>query len=53
MSFLNPCVNLSRVKCIPDHGSVLLGLQFIKDVGESAGKLIEEEREQHGSYESE
>ena len=52
VTFLNPCVNLSQVKCIPDQGCVLLGLQIIKDVGESAGKLIVEERERHGLYAS-
>ena len=36
--FLNPCVNLSQVKCVPDQGCVLLGLQLIKDVGESGGE---------------
>ena len=50
VSFLNPCVNLSQVKCVPDQGCVLLGLQLIKDVGESAGKLIVEERKRHGPY---
>ena len=48
--FLNPCVNLSQVKCVPDQGCVLLGLQLIKDVGESAGRLIVEERKRHGPY---
>ena len=48
--FLNPCVNLSQVKCVPDQGCVLLGLQLIKDVEESAGKLIVEERKRHGPY---
>ena len=50
VSFLNPCVNLSQVKCIPDQACVMLGLQLIKDVGERAGKLIVEERERHGLY---
>ena len=50
--FLNPSVNLSQVKCIPEQGCVLLGLQLIKDVGESVGKLIVEERERHGPYAS-
>ena len=48
--FLNPCINLSQVKCVPDQGCLLLGLQLIKDVGESAGKLIVEERKRHGPY---
>ena len=48
--FLNPCVNRSRVKCSPDDGAVLLGLQFIKDVGERAAKLIVEERERGGMF---
>ena len=50
VSFLNPCVNLIQVKCIPEQECVLLGLQLIKDVGESAGKLIVEERKRHGPY---
>ena len=50
VAFLNPCVNRSQVKCIPEQGRVLLGLQLIKDVGERAGKLIVEERERHGLY---
>ena len=48
--FLNPCVNLSGVKCAPRNGSVLLGLTFIKDMGEESAKLIVEERERHGHY---
>ena len=48
--FLNPRVNLSGVKCAPRNGSVLLGLRFIKDVGEESAKLIVEERERHGPY---
>ena len=48
--FLNPCVNRSQVKCIPENDSVLLGLQFIKDVGKESARLIVEERERHGPY---
>ena len=48
--FLNPCVNLSGVKCAHRNGSVLLGLRFIKDVGEESAKFIVEERGRHGSY---
>ena len=44
--FLNPCVNLSGVKCRSYNGSVLLGLGKVKDVGEESAKLIVEEREQ-------
>ena len=50
VTFLNPCVNLSQAKCIPEQDCVLLGFQLIKDVGESAGKSIVEERERHGPY---
>ena len=50
VSFLNPCVNRSQVKCIPEQGCVLLGLQLIKDVGQKAAQLIVEERERHGPY---
>ena len=48
--FLNPCVNRSQVRCLPEKGSLLLGLQLIKNVGEGAARLIVEEREQHGPY---
>ena len=43
--FLNPCVNLSGVKCCSHNGSVLLGLSKVKDVGEESAKLIVEERD--------
>ena len=48
--FLNPCMNLSGVKCSSHNGSVLLGLGKVKDMGEESGKLIVEERENHGPY---
>ena len=48
--FLNPCANLSGVKCSSHNGSVLLGLGKVKDVGEESAKLIVEERDSHGFY---
>ena len=48
--FRNPCVNRSRVQCIPHDGSVLLGLQFVKDVGAEAARHMVEEREERGPY---
>ena len=48
--FLNPCVNRSGVDCVPCDDSVLLGLRFVKDVGEASAKLIVAERERHGPY---
>ena len=48
--FQNPSVNRSQARCIPDSGTVLLGLQFIKDAGEKGGLVIVEERERHGRY---
>ena len=48
--FLNPCVNLSGVKCSSHNGPVLLGLGKVKDVGEESARTIVEERERHGSY---
>ena len=48
--FLNPCVNLSGVKCSSYNGSVLLGLGKVKEVGGESAKLIVEERERHGHY---
>ncbi len=48
--FLNPCVNRSEARCVPFDGSVLLGLRFVKDVGESGAAAIVEERERGGPY---
>ena len=48
--FRNPCVNRSLVQCIPHDGSVLLGLRFVKDVGEEAARRMVEEREERGPY---
>ena len=50
VSFLNPCVNCSEVKCIHHNDSLLLGLGKVKDVGKESAKLIVEERERHGHY---
>ena len=47
---LSPCVNRSEVKCIPEGGCILLGLQLIKDVGVKGAQLIVEEREANGPY---
>ena len=33
--FLNPCVNRSDEKCAPMGDAVLLGLRFVKDVGDA------------------
>ena len=48
--FLNPCVNLSRERCIPLASSVLMGLRFIKDVGDQGAQAVVEERERGGPY---
>ena len=48
--FLNPCVNRSAERCIPEGGSVLLGLQFIRDVGPESARQIVAERERGGHY---
>ena len=50
VTFLNPCVNLSRVDCAPEADALRLGLRFIKDVGTSSARLIVEERQRGGSY---
>ncbi len=52
VSFLNPCVNRSETRCVPDGGAVRLGLGIIKDVGAESARLIVEERERHGPYAS-
>ena len=38
VSFLNPCVNCSEVKCIHHNDSLLLGLGKVKDVGKGVGE---------------
>ena len=48
--FLNPCVNRSRVRCVPQGGAVLLGLELVKDVGAESAAAIVEERERGGPY---
>ena len=48
--FLNPCVNRSDVACIPEGGSALVGLRFIRDVGAESARLIVAERERGGRY---
>ncbi len=50
VTFLNPCVNRSAVSCMPEDGSVLLGLRFIRDVGPESARLIVAERERGGPY---
>ncbi len=48
--FLNPCVNRSETKCIPQGESVRLGLRFVKDVGEAGADLLVRERQRGGVY---
>ena len=48
--FLNPCVNRSEEKCLPENGALRLGLRFIRDVGPGAAKRIVGERQRHGVY---
>ena len=47
---LNPCVNRSQARCTPRSGSVLMGLQFVKDVGEEFARAIVRDRDRHGPY---
>ena len=48
--FLNPCVNRSQVRCIPAESAVLLGLRFVRDIGEEVAQNIVAERESGGPY---
>ena len=48
--FLNPCVNRSEARCIPSGDAVLLGLRYVKDVGEESADALVREREEHGLY---
>ncbi len=48
--FRNPCVNRSQAQCTPLAGAVLLGLRFVRNVGEEAAQGIVAERESGGPY---
>ena len=48
--FLNPCVNRSGVDCIPEDGSVRLGLRFVRGVGAESAGAIAGERDRYGPY---
>ncbi len=48
--FLNPCVNRSGEKCVSQGEAVLLGLRFVKDVGESGSETLVRERRRGGAY---
>ena len=50
--FLNPCVNRSQPKCTPDQNAVLIGLNFVKDIGPAQALKIVEGRERNGPYAS-
>lgn len=50
VEFLNPCVNLSGLGCVPYKGSLLLGLEFIKEVGAQNASVILRERSVHGPF---
>ena len=50
VTFLNPCVNRSQARCIPDGGYLLLGLGIVKDVGEESAGAIVDERDRYGPY---
>ena len=50
VSFLNPCVNEGLAVCVPESGSVRLGLHLIKDVRAESARLIVKERERRGPY---
>ena len=52
VTFLNPCINRSEARCVPDGSYLLLGLGMIKDVGEESARAIVDERESHGPYTS-
>ena len=50
VAFLNPCVNRSAVRCMPNGTHALLGLQIVSDVGAEAAAAIVAERERAGPY---
>ena len=48
--FMNPCVNRSEERCVPQREEVLLGLRFVKDVGERGTEDVIRERKRGGVY---
>ncbi len=48
--FLNPCINHSEEKCVSQDEAVLLGLRFVKDVGEAGAETLVRERRRGGVY---
>ena len=48
--FLNPGVNRSGVNCIPEAGSVRLGLRSVRDLGAESARAVVTERDRHGPY---
>ena len=50
--FLNPCVNMSETNCSVMGDDLLLGLEFIKNVGIKHATNILEERVSNGLYKS-
>ena len=47
---LNPCINRSQVRCVPEDGAARLGLGIVKDIGLESAKRIVAERERCGPY---
>lgn len=50
--FRNPCINSSEVRCTIEGDSVLIGLEFVKDVGHESSRTIVKERIDFGPYRS-
>ena len=50
VKFLNPCVNLSGPQCEILDNSLLIGLEFVKNLGKHSTQAIIEERSSHGLF---
>ncbi len=50
VTFLNPCVNRSAVRCAPEGEAARLGLGIVRDVGAESAASIVAERERGGPY---
>jgi len=48
--FHNPCVNLSESRCIIKADSLLIGIDFVKNVGRKVAQVIMDEREKYGTF---
>jgi error-prone DNA polymerase len=52
IAVLNPDINRSRVKCVPEDGALRLGFLAVSGLGQSAARAIEEAKAKRGIFTS-